>query len=247
MNLLTKKDWDNMLANNPEMISAIRYGSSLENLKKAKDIDLFLVYVQKPTHKTSTYKNKFLFDINQASVQETYSKIQAWDIDFTEPFLTGETIKGLKDTEKNVKDYLLNNKPTSQAIEYIKKRSIESLIQTEQLLAQTKYELLINKVNKNQDSKTIKQDILRLQEQNITVPSFSVALNQLNYALSYAASAKRYEKKQAPITFNDLINNPENKIEELLLETRTYQKDKSPKNLQDFVQYYKKAEGLIKR
>lgn len=247
MNLLTKKDWDNILANNPEMISAIRYGSSLKNLKKAKDIDLFLVYAQNPTHKTSTYKNKFLFDINQASVQETYSKIQAWDIDFTEPFLTGETIKGLKDTEKNVKDYLLNNKPTSQAIDYIKKRSIESLIQTEQLLAQTKYALLIDKVNKNQDSKTIKQDILRLQEQNITIPSFSVALNQLNYALSYAASAKRYEKKQTPITFNDLINNPENKIEELLLETRTYQKDKSPKNLQDFVQYYKKAEGLIKR
>lgn len=247
MQILTKKDWDNILSNSPSMISAIRYGSSNKNLKKAKDIDLFLIFQQKPTCKTSTYKNKHIFDINQSSLQEAYNKTQLWDIDFTEPFLTGTTIKGSNEIEENAKNYLLNNKPTDIAIDYIKKRSIESLIQTEQLLVQTKYYLLIEKVNNNQDAKTIKDEILKQQEQNVTIPAFSLAMNQLNYSLSYAATAKRYEKNPNVITFSDLITNPTNKTEELLIQTRNYQKNSSPKNLQQFVEYYKKAESLIKR
>lgn len=247
MNILSKKDWECILSNKPSMVSSLIYGSSNHNLKKANDVDLFIIFEQAPSSKSSSYKNNYVFDINQVSLQDTYNKISLWDIDFTEPFLTGKTIKGSKDVEYNAKNYLLNNKPTSVAIDYLKKRSIESLLQTEQLLSQTKYELLLDKVKNNFDIKKIKDDVLNYQNSNTASPTFSMALNQLNYALSYHASAKRYEKNHGVITFSDLITNPINKSEELLVETRQYQKSSSPKKLGDFVNFYKKAESLIKR
>ncbi|MCC7574915.1 hypothetical protein KO361_04960 [Candidatus Woesearchaeota archaeon] len=247
MSVLTNDDWENIISKDSVMLSALKYGSSTKKLEKARDIDLFIIYDKPPKEKTINYRNKQLFDINQVSLQEVYCKVQLWDIDFTEPILTGYTIKGNREIEQYSKNYLLNNKPNSTAIDYIKKRSVESLIQTEQLIVQIKYELLLEKVNNDINFEEIKRTILKQQEPNIKSSNFDKAINQLNYALSYYASAKRYEKKQAPIIFNDLINCPRSKAEELLFETRNYQKQDVQKNFGDFVNYYKKAENIIKR
>lgn len=247
MKNITKNDWKKIIQNELGMISTLKYGSSLKKQKEAKDIDLFIIYQKRPHQKTATYENKIIFDINQTSLQELQQKLQLRDIDFTEPILTGKTIKGNKEIEKEAKDYLHNNKPCKVAIDYIKKRSIESLIQTEQLIVKTKYDILLEKVQNESSIQEIKKAVLKNQESNISQPSFNVAINQLNYALSYHASAKRYEENSKIVLFSDLINSPKNKAEELLIETRNYQKNNTTKNLGDLINYYENAKKIIKR
>ena len=140
---------------------------------------------------------------------------------------------------------MLNNKPSSVAIDYLKKRSIESLIQTELLLTQTKYDLLLDKVSRNDSVNNIKETVLKNQDVIVNNNKLDCALNQLNYSLSYDAAASKYENGDSPIIFETIVNNPSNHVEELLSELRSYQKNSAGKRFSDCINYYEKVEGLI--
>ncbi len=227
-----------------EPISTIHYGSSTKKTDY-KDIDLFIIYKKKPSKKTFIFGKDKLIDINQTDIQDFFLKLSNWDIDYTDPILSGYTVKGDNSLKEKAEYYLSNNKPSFQALDYLKKRSIESLIQTNMLLIQTKYDLLLDKVSNNESVNNIKKSVLKNQQELVKNTNLEYALNQLSYCLSYDAAASRYEKGEYPLTFQTIINNPSNKVEELLNEIKAYQKKSEAKNFSDCINYYEKAEGLI--
>ncbi|MCK5044009.1 hypothetical protein KAR52_03350 [Candidatus Pacearchaeota archaeon] len=228
----------NKNSNPPDL--GILYGSR----KEGKDIDLFFVFKGIPVQKNIVYNQ---FDLSQIKFNDFQFRLENFDIEYTEPILTGEYLFGDIEILKKAKEFLKTSKPNKENLNYLSKRALETYLQAEVFYAQGKNELFNEKVNE-ENFKDLTSKLLTVEDFDFYCPRILKSLSLLTYSLSYLASKKRYSNGEKQVTFKGILNKPITKYDKALVNLIRYFKSKneiSKMNMSKINQYFANTKNLL--
>ena len=146
--------------NNP--LFGMLYGSQ----KPGRDIDIFLLFG------TPVKKNivRGQFDLNQIEYNDFLFRLNNFDIEYTEPVLTGDYFFGDIEILRRAKQFLDTAKPTEENLDYLGKRALETYLQAKVLYSQGQNELFDKIVNEGENFKDLTAKILNGKFFDISSP-----------------------------------------------------------------------------
>jgi len=217
----------------------ISYGSR----KSYGDIDLVAVYEDNMNEKSYSIFTGDL-DITQIKEEEFNRRLNLFDIELTEPILTGELVMGDQDKFSKLRRNLENKKPSQETIDYLTRKSLESYNTAVHYFNSGIYEAKQLILNEEMDSKEQSKQIL--EDIDLTSNQFEYTLIGLSYALSYKISSSLYSQSSKTLTLSRILennNSPLNQIIEYIKSIRNKEelpkKNKTKKFLDKINQYLK--------
>ncbi len=140
--------------NPPEL--GISYGSR----KLGRDVDLLFVFKGIPVKKNIVYEP---YDLSQVEYGDFLFRLGNWDIEYTEPILTGDYVFGNAEVLENAREFLHTNRPTLENLDYMGKRALETYLQAEMLYSRGKNELFGGRVNHEETFKSLTRELATSQ------------------------------------------------------------------------------------
>jgi len=203
--------------NPPEL--GISYGSR----KLGRDVDLLFVFKGIPVAKNIVQGQ---YDLSQVDYEDFSFRLGNWDIEYTEPVLTGEYIFGNAELLEKAREFLNTGKPTPENLDYMGKRALETYLQAEMLYSQGKNELFNGRVNSRETFNGLTRELVGVRDFEFESPIISKALSQLTYTLSYIASRGRYSLGEREVTLKGILESPVSRCEAELVGLMRYFKSR---------------------
>jgi len=189
-----KKVAEENLSSSKDLKYLIQYGSLV------RDIDLLAVYSDEYAIKQKLICNGVV-DINLMNESSFIERLNLYDIEITEPVVTGNLIHGDEDNYEKIKS-IKKRKPSKKAIEHAEKRSLETFNSALFFYNRNKYKcnnLILEKPNR--------KDILLDNNLDFCTKDLLYVLNNLSFSLSYKLSAKHYSEKKTYVIFKEISKN----------------------------------------
>ncbi|MBT5023256.1 hypothetical protein HOK51_08985 [Candidatus Woesearchaeota archaeon] len=225
----------------PELV--VLYGSR----KKESDIDLLLVYENGPIEKNQIKDN---YDLSQVTKSDYLFRLTNWDLEYTEPILTGSFVEGNNELFKSSLEYLKNNKPNEQNLDYLNKRSIETFFQAKKLYELGKNNLLTDMFKQSKSADEICNTLLKNKSEQIQTFDVLKSLSVLTYSLSYLSFRQKYEMGNSNVTLSNVLEFPKTDLDKKLLDLRMYvklNKKTGAVTLNNSNDHFLDAEKLLKK
>ncbi|MDP2909172.1 MAG: hypothetical protein Q8N77_05180, partial [Nanoarchaeota archaeon] len=134
-------------------------------------------------------------------------KLELYDIEITEPVITGNLLIGDEKNFEKIKSKIEKGIPSSEAVEYANKRSLETFNSALWFYNQNKFKCNETLLNTNAPEKA-SAIILKEETLDFCSEDLLYTLNNLSFSLSYKLSADHYKNEKSSITFEDLMKNP---------------------------------------
>lgn len=182
-----------------ELEFLILYGSK----RDYGDVDLLAV------SKNNDHKYTGHLDIIQVAKKDFVERLKLFDIELTEPILTGELIIGNEYNFKKIKKQLFKQKFSEESSNYLKKRILNIYNNAEYCYDSGVYEAkqkLINNFNGDLSIKIIEE------ETDFISPHFLISLNNMSYIMSYSLSNELYKNGSKVLSLNEIIEKTNNKL-----------------------------------
>ena len=196
------------------------YGSKNEG----SDVDVFLIFANIPIKKSI---GEGVLDLNQIGYKDFLFKLGNWDLEYTEPILTGDYLFGNKEILEKSKEFLRTNKPDEQSLDYLGKRSLETYLQAETVCAAGKNELFNELLKTGEKSNSLISKLLGKNNHCFESSQILKSLSVLSYTLSYMAAHDRYCKGEGVTTLNQIFCEQDTEIEKELARLVKYFKTKN--------------------
>lgn len=178
----------------------IQYGS-LE-----RDVDLIAVYPSSMLKKCGLICDGHI-DANILDEKSFLKKLELYDIEITEPVVTGSLIIGDETAFKEIKSKIREGKPSGKAVDYAQRRSLETFNSALWFYNRNRFkcnETLLNTYAPEKASAIIlKEETLDFCSEDLLY-----TLNNLSFSMSYKLSADHYKNEKSSITLKDLMKNP---------------------------------------
>ena len=219
------------------------YGSR----KEEKDIDLFFIFRGVLVQKNIVYNQ---FDLNQIELNDFLFRLENFDIEYTEPILTGEYLLGDIEILERAREFLSAKKPNEENLDYLGKRALETYLQAEMLYAQGKSELFNARVNTGEGFKDLTSEFLNAKDFSFYFPRIIKSLSLLTYSLSYLASKKRYSEGERQVTFSEILREPTTEYGKELVDLVEYFKSRNETEEMDMPkinQYFTNTKNLLRK
>lgn len=180
----------------------IKYGSG------KRDLDMLAVYDDNVKIQVPHIYHENAADISLMNESVFLNKLKLFDIELTEPVLTGELLVGDEGQYGKIKEGLTGTKPSEQAAEYAKKRALETYNSATFFINQHKYKSYKQLIDtKNADE--IATKILNNQNTDCTSKDLLYALVNLSFSISYDSTAKHYSIENKVASFEELLKSEE--------------------------------------
>lgn len=202
----------------------ILYGSR----KSYGDIDLVAVYENSTDEKPYSIYTGDL-DIIQIKERDLIERLNLFDIELTEPILTGNLIIGDKNKFNKLKRNLENKKPSQEAITYLTRKSLEAYNNATNFFNFGIYEAKQSILKNEKDLDKLSQQ--RLEDIDLTSIQFEYTLISLSYALSYKISSLLYSQGSKILTFNGILESNNSLLNQMM----------------DYIKNIRKREELLKK
>lgn len=223
-------------------ILGMNYGSREKN----KDIDLFFIFKGVPVEKNIVYEN---LDLNQIEQEDFEFRLSNWDIEYTEPILTGDYLFGDKEILEKSREFLMTNKPNEQSLDYLRKRSLETYLQAKTVYSAGKNELFNELINTKETSNSIISKLFGKDNYCFESPSILKSLSVLSYSLSYISAQERYIKREGVTTLNQILSEQNTGVEVELVNLMRYFKTKNKDNqkmkILEVEDYFSRTKNLL--
>lgn len=220
---------------------ALYYGSR----KEQSDKDIFvLVNTSKPLQKRVNLDDLDLFLVTP---EDLMFRLAHWDLEYTEPVLTGDYICGNEKTLDKLRNHLTTNSPGPETLYYLELRCLETYLQAGVMRDQGLSEMFYALYNGGASSEEIASVIL--QKKEVAFPSAVLldAVHHLTFSLSYLAFRQRYEDFTAPVTLKEIIENPQTEVERELVKVRDYYKSPEKLTLPLIKRFFRDTEKMIQK
>jgi len=197
-NIITKVAEEN-LENFDRLKYLIQYGS-LE-----RDIDMVAVYPDNLIDKEGLIYDGCM-DINVLSETSFLQRAELYDIEISEPILTGNLLIGEEKSFNDLRSKIKTGKPSNEAVEYANSRSLETFNSALFFYHQNKFkcnESLLSSNNLEEAARTILEEKVL----DFCTEDTLYALNNLSFSLSYNLSADHYRKEKSSVSFKTLMKN----------------------------------------
>lgn len=209
------------------------------------DIDILFIFKGGPVKKSVVYGQ---FDINQIEFNDFQFRLMNWDIEYTEPILTGDYVFGNRELLERSKSFLNTEKPTKGNLDYIGKRALETYLQAEMLYANGKDELFGQLANRDEGFKDLALKLFSEDNFSFNSSQISKSVSLLTYSLGYLASKERHRLNERNITLKDIRENPHTLYDKEFVKVREYLKNKKDKSGMKFTEidpYFTNTKNLL--
>jgi hypothetical protein len=198
------------------LLTALTYGT------KDKDLDLLLIFQNIKPKKSRIVDN---LDLHQIEIQNFIERIKHWDPEYTDPIMTGEVITGDEIILTKTREFLETTKPTQEALDYLKKRGIETYLQADMYRTYGLYSIA-SQINSLPEQE-LTQILVEGEKQLPRNEEIQISLSLLTYTLSYLAFQQRYQNGGGITTLKQILDSPQTQLEINLEEIRRNYKDTS--------------------
>lgn len=169
-------------------------------LKDSKDIDK--IYTED-------------LDISLFTKKELQEKINFFDIEITQPLLTGELIIGDKYIFENNKNKLMNIKFSDEAYKYLTRRALEAYNYSLNFYNKGFYEYFGGIIKEENSEEKVKKALNN--QLDFVSGQFLHSLTNLSYVWSYVLARNLYKDNYKPLTLEQLLKITNNKpLEEII-------------------------------
>jgi hypothetical protein len=222
-----------------KLIFGMVYGSK----NPETDIDIFLTYSESKPQKSISFEK---YDISQVEINDLIFRLNNLDPEYTEPLLTGTRFFGDQQIINNIRNLINNTKLNESSSDYLKKRGLETFLQSKILYSKGLYDSFKNLANIS-DYETIKKDIF--EKNKYSSNTLSKSLSNLSYSYSYLAFEKRYSKNNKTPILSNLLLNPIGKLEEKFSDLMNYYKNNSNSeiNIEKTEDYFQFIEEQLRK
>lgn len=183
-NMLKKFTRENLNLDHMKLL--IQYGS----LKR--DVDIVAVYKDDVALKEGLLYDG-LIDINVMKENTFLQKLSLYDIELLEPLLSGHLILGDENALNKIRKTILSGKPSKEAVDYAKKRSLETYNNALFFFHQNRHKRNQVALSSGIDATGI---ILEQKPVDLAYEELLYSLSNLSYSLSYGFCHKNYEQNK---------------------------------------------------
>ena len=186
-----------------ELSFLILYGSK----RKYGDIDLLAINKEGRARERVYTED---LDIIQVTEDDFIERIGLFDIELTEPLLTGEIIIGNENRLEKLKKQLFKQKFSEKASNHLKRKSLEAYNYAIYCYNQGVYEETHRLLTSTENDDLIKK--LIKEETDLISGQFLYALHNLSYVWSYSLANDLYQNNSKPLRLNEILKETNNQM-----------------------------------
>jgi len=192
---------------------AILYGSQ----KAHSDMDLLVVLDSNEDVVRHNYSTNV--DVFVSSRKACLDRARKFDPQFTEPLLTGRVVLGDVASFAQCRKAIEVSQPD---IHFLEQKSLELYVNALLFFAEHRRAAGLVQLTGNDIAKA--KQIILYDKRGQATRQLLLALNELEFSLSYLAFANRYKLIKRLVLFSEIESTPDGRAEQLLLTIHTYKK-----------------------